>query len=194
MSPDRGVTDSLGAAAAQSYPLQDLENSGSGSGSGSSEYVNVHRSGSSDSVSAHAPSSPAKVEEDDDNEHAGYDEPLLPTSEPRATTTTTTTTTTTPLAARGERAGWMHALQSWIRGPQSPRKYKINPVLPSLQTASIRLVDRYLPSRRAKIYALLIAHGIWALLFFSILHSSVAGPEVPGYGNPVRLSCVSRLW
>ncbi|KAL1971019.1 hypothetical protein VTN77DRAFT_2853 [Rasamsonia byssochlamydoides] len=85
-------------------------------------------------------------------------------------------------------------LQSWIRGPQSPRKYRIEPFFPRFQTAPIRLVDRFLPTRSSRVWALVAFHALWALIFLTILHRSVTGLDIPGYGKPVRLSCGSRLW
>jgi hypothetical protein len=85
-------------------------------------------------------------------------------------------------------------LQSWIRGPKSPRQYRIEPFFTHFQTAPIRLVDQFLPTRASRVWTLLVFHGLWALIFLTILHRSVTGPEIPGYGSPVRLSCGSRLW
>ncbi|KAI9367502.1 LCCL domain-containing protein [Aspergillus egyptiacus] len=109
-------------------------------------------------------------------------EPLLPTSNYR------------PFQEPERFSCTVTGIRAWMRGPSPPRKYRINPWLARWQTAPGRLVERYLPSRKAKIFVLLTALFVWGVVFVSVLHASVAGQQIPGHGSPARLSCWSRLW
>ncbi|KAK2766034.1 hypothetical protein FQN54_007549 [Arachnomyces sp. PD_36] len=98
-----------------------------------------------------------------------------------------------------KRLGWTRhpviaAIARWARGPNPPRPYKIEPYFSRFQTAPIRLLERRLPRRSSKIWSLLLFLWLWVLIFASTLYKSVGSAEIPGYGSPVRLSCVSRLW
>lgn len=81
-----------------------------------------------------------------------------------------------------------------LYGPRTPRQFRIVPVLETLQTAPLRLVDRVLPTRKHRWAALILLHLLWGAIFLTILHRSVVGPEMGEYGTPVRLSCRARLW
>lgn len=83
---------------------------------------------------------------------------------------------------------------AWCRGPVPPHVYRINPWFPKWQAAPARLVERWAPSRFVKIAALLLGVVFWICVFFSSLKASVAEQDVLGYGQPVKLSCHSRLW
>lgn len=85
-------------------------------------------------------------------------------------------------------------LVAWCKGPDPPHIHRVTPWFPKWQTAPARLVERLLPGTRMKIAALLGGLLFWFVIFFSSLKSSVAGQEVPGYGQPVKLSCHARLW
>ncbi|PYH32087.1 LCCL domain-containing protein [Aspergillus neoniger CBS 115656] len=88
----------------------------------------------------------------------------------------------------------LSGIRAWIKGPPYPHRYQITPWLQHWQTAPGRLVERYFPSTRAKVWLLLGCICTWGVIFLSILHSSVAGQQVSGYGVPVKLSCHARLW
>lgn len=111
-------------------------------------------------------------------------EPLLPTSthHPRR------------IAAARPFTCTLSGIRAWIKGPPHPHRYQITPWLQRWQTAPGRLVERYFPSTRAKVWLLLACICTWGVIFLSILHSSVAGQQVSGYGVPVKLSCNARLW
>lgn len=83
---------------------------------------------------------------------------------------------------------------AWAKGPEPPHKYRITPWLRRWQTAPIRLIDRKFRTKKAKILLLLSVVTTWFVIFLSILHSSVNGIDVPGYGKPVKLSCTDNLW
>lgn len=83
---------------------------------------------------------------------------------------------------------------NWLRGPTPPHVYHINPWFPRLQAAPGRLIDRKFPHRISKIALLAAGLIFWIIVFFVSLKASVAGQEVTGYGQPVKLSCHHRLW
>ncbi|KAL4895454.1 LCCL domain-containing protein [Aspergillus ambiguus] len=149
----------------QDYPLQVLEPEDS---PGNSPFVTVVRE-SSDSARA-----PGHVQ--------SPDQPLLPTSLPQ------------PPKAHEPFSCSLKGIRAWVKGPPIPYKYRISPWFPRWQTAPPRLVDRYFPSRTAKVWLLLACLGAWGVVFLEILDWSVSGQEIPGYGNPIKLSCSGRLW
>lgn len=82
---------------------------------------------------------------------------------------------------------------AWLRGPVPPHVYRIKPWLPRWQLATARLVERWAPRRGVKIALLVAGMIFWIAVFFASLQASVAA-EIPGYGQPVKLSCHDRLW
>ncbi len=82
---------------------------------------------------------------------------------------------------------------AWLRGPVPPHVYHIKPWFPRWQAAPARLVERWAPRRGVKIALLVAGLIFWIAVFFASLQASVAG-EIPGYGQPVKLSCHHRLW
>ncbi|KAJ5794915.1 hypothetical protein N7457_001514 [Penicillium paradoxum] len=83
---------------------------------------------------------------------------------------------------------------AWLRGPKPPHVYHINPWFPRLQAAPARLIDRKFPRRSSKIALLFGGLIFWIVVFFAWLKASVAGQDIPGYGQPVKLSCHNSLW
>ncbi|KAH8701835.1 LCCL domain protein [Talaromyces proteolyticus] len=83
---------------------------------------------------------------------------------------------------------------AFLRGPDPPRKHRIEPFFKSFQTAPIHLIDRLLPNRTSRLIALVAFYALWATLFLTTLDRLVVRPEAPGYGAPNRLSCGARLW
>jgi hypothetical protein len=82
----------------------------------------------------------------------------------------------------------------WVKGPQPPRIWKINPIFPNIQKAPLRLLQRYCPKRKHKVGLLIGFCFIWLLTFVTVLRKSAFASEVAGYGSPVRLSCAARYW
>ncbi|PYH48953.1 LCCL domain protein [Aspergillus saccharolyticus JOP 1030-1] len=85
-------------------------------------------------------------------------------------------------------------IRTWVKGPFPPFEYKITPWLGRWQTAPARYVEHHFPSARAKVLLLVACITVWGVVFVSLLHSSITGQELAGYGVPVKLSCHSRLW
>ncbi|KAF2683460.1 hypothetical protein K458DRAFT_305534 [Lentithecium fluviatile CBS 122367] len=88
------------------------------------------------------------------------------------------------------RAGYKVA--QWVRGPQPPKEYRIKPLFESVQTFPIRLLGR-LP-RLARICVYICAFMLWIIVFGVLLRKFGLPNDFVGFGTPVRLSCVARLW
>lgn len=82
----------------------------------------------------------------------------------------------------------------WVKGPQPPRPWKIQPFLPKVQTAPLRLLDAFFPKRQHKVGLLIAFYATWILCFSLVLHKSAFSADVPGYGAPVRIGCTQRFW
>jgi len=86
------------------------------------------------------------------------------------------------------------AVYEWSKGPQPPRIWKIRPIYPNIQTAPLKLLDRFFPKRRHKAVVLIVFYLLWVFTFALVLRKSAFTKEIPGYGSPVRLSCLARYW
>jgi hypothetical protein len=83
---------------------------------------------------------------------------------------------------------------TWVKGPQPPRPWKIRPYFPKIQTAPIRFIDTYFPTRKRKILLLLGFYFCWILSFCLVLQRSAFAADIPGFGSPVRIRCTDRFW
>lgn len=86
------------------------------------------------------------------------------------------------------------ATVKWVKGPQPPRPYKIEPYFAHIQQAPIRLLDHYAPKRMQRFWLLMAWYALWLLCFSLVLHKSAIAADVPGYGKPIRLGCTARYW
>ncbi|KAJ9629910.1 hypothetical protein H2203_002295 [Taxawa tesnikishii (nom. ined.)] len=86
------------------------------------------------------------------------------------------------------------AVVRWVKGPQPPRPYKIEPFFPRIQHAPLKLLDAYAPKRTHRFWLLAGFYFLWLLAFAAVLHKSAFASDVPGYGSPVRLSCGATYW
>lgn len=86
------------------------------------------------------------------------------------------------------------AVASWVKGPQPPRELKIEPYLPKLQEAPIRLLDRYVPKQkhRACLFVALVA--VWFLVWATMLKVYAGSGEIEGYGEPNYVWCGQTFW
>jgi hypothetical protein len=75
---------------------------------------------------------------------------------------------------------------NWVKGPQPPRIYKIDPIFPSIQHAPLNLLDRYAPKRMQRFWLLFVFYICWILSFALILQRSSFAADVEGYGSPIR--------
>jgi hypothetical protein len=86
------------------------------------------------------------------------------------------------------------AVVTWVKGPQPPRIYKIEPFFPTIQHAPIAFLHRYAPKRMQRFWLLFVFYICWILSFALILHKSSFAADVGDYGSPIRLACASRYW
>jgi hypothetical protein len=89
-------------------------------------------------------------------------------------------------------AQYSRIVVNWIRGPESPRAHRINPLFERIQTFPARQLAR-LP-RWARGCVWIVAFVIWAVLFAVILTNYSLPSTIGGFGAPVTLSCVTNLW
>ena len=82
----------------------------------------------------------------------------------------------------------------WVQGPRPPRPYKIDPVLPRVQTILLAFLQKIFPKRRQQFWLLGAIFLLWVFVFLGIMSRSILGCRIPGHETPARLSCVSRFW
>lgn len=83
---------------------------------------------------------------------------------------------------------------AWARGPPSPREYTIKPLYPGVQEFPLRLVDRYLPRRRARLGALALLLAVWAVAFALVKRREVLSGDIEGWGDPQTIGCGATYW
>lgn len=86
------------------------------------------------------------------------------------------------------------SVKIWVKGPHPSRPWKIQPFLPKIQTAPIRIIDTFFPKRKQKVGLLIAFYATWILSFSLVLHKSAFTADIPGYGAPVRIGCTQRFW
>jgi hypothetical protein len=86
------------------------------------------------------------------------------------------------------------AVARWVEGPKPPQELKITPWFPKIQQAPIKLLDRYLPSRKGRIALLIVFYGIWFLTWSLMLRAHATTGYVKGYGKPRNLWCGANFW
>ena len=80
-----------------------------------------------------------------------------------------------------------------LRGPQPPRPQSISPLLPSIQKAPIRLLERFAPSTTHKRIYLGICLILWVIVFSLLLRPQYPIRDSTGR-DVVNLDCVDTLW
>jgi len=86
------------------------------------------------------------------------------------------------------------AVATWVKGPQPPRIYTIEPLIPTIQHAPLKLLDRYAPKRIQRFWLLMALYACWIIAFVVVQHQSSFASEIEGYGPPDRLWCGARYW
>ncbi|KAF2263629.1 hypothetical protein CC78DRAFT_568943 [Lojkania enalia] len=86
----------------------------------------------------------------------------------------------------------LRAVGRWIKGPKPPQPYHIKPFFEPIQTFLVHLLSR-LP-KAARFAVLVSAFALWVAIFVVILSNSSLPKNIAGFGAPVRLSCIARLW
>ncbi|WYZ37652.1 hypothetical protein EsH8_II_001158 [Colletotrichum jinshuiense] len=80
-----------------------------------------------------------------------------------------------------------------LAGPQPPRTHSIRPVLPAVQDAPPRLLDRLCPTPRRKAAVVAVFLALWAVAFSLPLASSRAILDDRGH-HVLSLDCADTLW
>lgn len=86
------------------------------------------------------------------------------------------------------------ATARWIKGPQPPRDLHITPWFPQIQEAPIRLLDRFAPKKRQRVFLLLALYACWLLTWSLMLWHNSSSGYIKGYGKPDNLWCGSSFW
>ena len=86
------------------------------------------------------------------------------------------------------------ATARWVKGPNPPRVWKINPLFPKIQTIPIKLMDRYLPKRMQRVWLLMAFYFCFLLCFITLINQSQYTREIPGFGDPQVLQCENSFF
>jgi hypothetical protein len=86
------------------------------------------------------------------------------------------------------------AVVKWAKGPDIPEIYTITPLLPLIQEAPIRLLDRYAPKRRHRILLLIVFYFCWILTFALVNRGASFATEIEGWGRPGNIGCGNTYW
>ncbi|PHH86508.1 hypothetical protein CDD83_10131 [Cordyceps sp. RAO-2017] len=86
------------------------------------------------------------------------------------------------------------AVAKWSIGPANPQPYRIRPLFPTVQRFPLWLVDRFLPRRSYRAWALFLYFSIWLVVFVLVKRKGNMATEVAGWGQPQTISCGSSYW
>ncbi|KFY26509.1 hypothetical protein V493_04046 [Pseudogymnoascus sp. VKM F-4281 (FW-2241)] len=89
---------------------------------------------------------------------------------------------------------WSQAVVNWTKGPQPPRRQHIKPWFPKIQEAPIRLLDTYVPKKKARLALLLFFYLCWGLTFGLTLRYSNVADDIGSYGQPRSIDCGATFW
>ncbi|CAJ2507187.1 Uu.00g083730.m01.CDS01 [Anthostomella pinea] len=82
----------------------------------------------------------------------------------------------------------------WMKGPQPPRIWKIDPFFPTIQHAPLTLIERLLPNKKHRQGLFLAYFAAWILTFAIVLWQGQVSSEVQGWGQPSDISCGVTYW
>lgn len=86
------------------------------------------------------------------------------------------------------------AVATWVKGPKSPRELKVIPYFPKIQQAPIQLLDRYVPSWKARTALLICLLSAWFLTWSLMLKHHATTGHIKGYGKPQNIWCGASFW
>jgi hypothetical protein len=86
------------------------------------------------------------------------------------------------------------ATAQWTRGPPTPLRYRIEPLFPQVQHAPIVVLDKYLPRKLHRGFAVFVFFGIWLLTFALVMRDGLIAAEIPEWGTPTQIGCGSTYW
>ena len=87
-----------------------------------------------------------------------------------------------------------NAILHWAKGPDPPQIQKIKPILPDIQEAPIRLLEKYVPKRRHRIALLVGFYALWILTFAIVMQQGTFATEIEGWGAPNNIGCGNTYW
>ncbi|EGS17344.1 uncharacterized protein CTHT_0066660 [Thermochaetoides thermophila DSM 1495] len=82
----------------------------------------------------------------------------------------------------------------WARGPPNPVFIRIDPFFPRIQHLPIVLVDKYLPRKRQRVWAVLGYLSVWIITFALVMRHGLTISEIPGWSVPSAIGCGATFW
>lgn len=82
----------------------------------------------------------------------------------------------------------------WARGPPNPRDYRITPLYPTVQHAPLRLLDRFVPQRRHRLWLIFAYSAVWIVSYALVMRQGLKATEVEGWGTPADIGCGNTYW
>ncbi len=87
--------------------------------------------------------------------------------------------------------------KKWSRGPPDARDFGIEPVLPGIQHAPLRLLDRYLPEPRFRKWRIALYAGwlgLWLMTFALVMRLGLQSTYIHNWGEPGTIRCGDTFW
>ncbi|PSR85815.1 hypothetical protein BD289DRAFT_433434 [Coniella lustricola] len=82
----------------------------------------------------------------------------------------------------------------WAQGPSSPVVFHITPLFPAIQHFPILLIDKYLPRRKHRTWALIGYILLWILTFALVKRQESNLTELASWGRPQEIGCGNYYW
>lgn len=82
----------------------------------------------------------------------------------------------------------------WSYGPPNPQPYRIKPLFPAVQEYPLYLMERFLPGRKRRFWALFFYFSIWLITFVLLKRDGTLATEVEGWGTPEVITCGTTYW
>lgn len=86
------------------------------------------------------------------------------------------------------------AVVNWVKGPDPTQHMSIEPWFPYIQEAPIKLLDRFAPKKRHRIFLLLLVYSAWLLTWSLMVWHNSTGGYIQGLGKPSSLWCGASFW
>ncbi|KAH7318693.1 hypothetical protein B0I35DRAFT_432730 [Stachybotrys elegans] len=82
----------------------------------------------------------------------------------------------------------------WTRGPPNPQPYRIKPFFPAVQEFPLRLVDRFLPKGKHRLWLVFVYLSLWLITFVLVARQGTRTSEIAGWGTPNSIGCGTTYW
>jgi hypothetical protein len=82
----------------------------------------------------------------------------------------------------------------WSRGPPNPQPYHIKPFFPVVQEYPLRLVNRFLPDPKHRLWAAFAYLSIWLITLVLVKRQGNQATEIAGWGQPQKIGCGVTYW